>query len=383
MIDIFTVKQMLPLLRIPAALYRAEGDVLQVLDAAEEEKLIEREKVAGSARDFPQFQVEENGVAWALFWSQEDGCYLGLGKFRVYDFGDGQIREYPYCPPEQLAAALSILWKMASGQEVRAGEILERNTHWEFSVEEQLTRDIFRRQEEGARHIPYSQEVREQECIARGDVAGLQECFLEPCSGQVGALAADMVRRYKNRAICVIALAAKSAIQGGLFPELVYSLADTFIYQIEEQLTDPIKIQEAARTAQLEYARRVSGLREKSGSDPFVNQVRDYVFCHIHEPILVREVAEHMGVSPNYLSERFHGRTGMTLKQYIIEEKILVSEKMLKYTDYTLQEISNICAFSSQSRFIEYFRRKNGIPPAKYRKKFGLKRENLSQNQRF
>ncbi len=61
---------------------------------------------------------------------------------------------------------------------------------------------------------------------------------------------------------------------------------------------------------------------------------------------------------------------GMTLKQYIIEEKIINSEQLLKYTDYTLQEISSYCAFSSQSRFSVYFQRKNGITPARYRKRY-------------
>ena len=53
-----------------------------------------------------------------------------------------------------------------------------------------------------------------------------------------------------------------------------------------------------------------------------------------------------------------------------IDEKIKSSEYMLKYTDYSLQEISSFCAFSSQSRFSAYFQRKNGITPAKYRKKY-------------
>ncbi|MEZ3423373.1 MAG: AraC family transcriptional regulator, partial [Lachnospiraceae bacterium] len=39
-------------------------------------------------------------------------------------------------------------------------------------------------------------------------------------------------------------------------------------------------------------------------------------------------------------------------------------------TEYSLQEISSVCAFSSQSRFCDYFQRKNGITPSKYRKKY-------------
>jgi len=214
------------------------------------------------------------------------------------------------------------------------------------------------------------EELKEQECIAMGDVAGLRECFEEVYSGKAGTLALDMVRQQKNLAICVITLSARSAIRGGMHPELAYSMADTFIYQIEEHLSDAIKVQNAAREAQVEYARQVSHMQQEFGDDPFLSKIKDYVFCHVHEPILVRDVAEYMGVSPNYLSERFHQTAGITLKQYIIEQKIVSSEKLLKYTDYSLQEISNYCAFSSQSRFSEYFQRKNGMTPARYRKKF-------------
>ena len=58
------------------------------------------------------------------------------------------------------------------------------------------------------------------------------------------------------------------------------------------------------------------------------------------------------------------------IKNNIINEKIKNSEYLLKYTEYSLQEISSVCAFSSQSRFCDYFQRKNGITPSKYRKKY-------------
>ncbi len=370
MLDLFMVTQMISLIHAPIALYREDGTLFKALEAVDEGALIAPEKICGSYKEFPLLNVEENGVTYALLWCQEENCFLGLGKLRIYDFGDEEAKQYPYCAQEELTAAIVILWKMMTGQELKIRDILERNILSGVSIKEQLTKDIFRRQEEGARHNPYSQELREQECICRGDVPGLRECFEEVYSGQAGTLASDMVRQQKNLAICVITLSARSAIRGGMHPELAYSMADTFIYQIEEHLTDAIKVQNAAREAQVEYARQVGHLQKKFGDDPFLNSIKDYVFCHIHEPLLVRDVAEHMGVSPNYLSDRFHRQAGMTLKQYIIEEKIISSEKLLKYTDYSLQEISNYCAFSSQSRYSEYFQKKNGITPAKYRKKY-------------
>ena len=120
----------------------------------------------------------------------------------------------------------------------------------------------------------------------------------------------------------------------------------------------------------------VHELREKKDGNPLIDQVRDYVFCHIHEPLKVKDIADYIGVTPNYLSEQFGQSMGITLKQYIIDEKIANSERLLKFTDYSLQEISSYCAFSSQSRFNEYFQRKNGITPAKYRKRYQKQKMN-------
>ena len=107
-----------------------------------------------------------------------------------------------------------------------------------------------------------------------------------------------------------------------------------------------------------------------SNNNPLISQVKDYVFGLIHDNIIISDIAKSVGVSPNYLSEQFKAYEGMPLKQYIIYEKIKNSEYLLKYTEYSLQEISEVCAFSSQSRFSDYFKRKNGVTPSKYRKKY-------------
>ena len=147
-------------------------------------------------------------------------------------------------------------------------------------------------------------------------------------------------------------------------------MADGYIRYLEEELDDPIKIEHLVREAEYNFTRDVHNLNNNDIKNPLIHQVKDYVFAHIHESLMVRDIAKYIGVSPNYLSEQFSQFEGVTLKQYIIDEKIKSSEYLLKYTDYSLQEISSYCAFSSQSRFSVYFQRKNGITPARYRKKY-------------
>ena len=177
------------------------------------------------------------------------------------------------------------------------------------------------------------------------------------------------MRSLKNIAIGVITCASRCAIEGGINAEAAFSMADGYIRYLEEELDDPIKIEHLVREAEYNFTRDVRNLNNNDINNPLIHQVKDYIFAHIHEPLMVRDIAKYIGVSPNYLSEQFSQFEGVTLKQYIIDEKIKSSEYLLKYTDYSLQEISSYCAFSSQIRFSVYFQRKNGITPARYRKK--------------
>ena len=58
----------------------------------------------------------------------------------------------------------------------------------------------------------------------------------------------------------------------------------------------------------------------------------------------------------------------MTLVQYIQIEKISAAEKMLMYTDASIEKIALHFSFSSQSNFGTIFKKITGMSPANYRK---------------
>ena len=399
MADLFFMRQMWSLLHAPICIYDEKGELLYALEDVEREKILspedfariewkypERELSAGEVENgmvekieameetakkadpFPYIHVESNGVAYCVMRSDKEGELIGFGKLRIYEFGDEEAHQYPYCSKNDFGTILSIFWKMLTGKEAGAGRIWAENMDSGLRLKEQAAKDFVKFQEEGRRHNFYEQELRVFDCIRRGDVVTLQKSIDEAQSREVGVLANDIVRQYKNQAICTISGASWSAIKGGLHPELAFSMADSFIRNIEENLTDPVKIEKAMQDVEFAFATAVRGLREKVTDNPLIEQVKVCVFSRIHEPVRVSEIAEEVGVTPNYLSEQFAKWMGISLKQYIIEEKISTSEQLLKYTDYSLQEISEFCAFSSQSRFSEYFQRKNGMTPAGYRK---------------
>lgn len=220
-------------------------------------------------------------------------------------------------------------------------------------------------------HNPYSLELREQHSIENGDVNALKVCWKETYEGNVGRLANDDLRNIKNIAIGVITLSSRSAIRGGVSAELAFSMADGFIKNIEENIQIPEKVLQALHDAQLEFTEFVYKLGGKAEYNPIIQKAKNYISSHMHGKISVSEMAEKIGVNPNYLSALFSRIEHKTITQYVLEEKLLMCENMLKYSDYTIQEISSYFSFSSQSHFTEQFKKSRGMTPSKYRKIYG------------
>ena len=61
---------------------------------------------------------------------------------------------------------------------------------------------------------------------------------------------------------------------------------------------------------------------------------------------------------------------GIPISEYILNLKIEKAKNLLQYSDYSIVDISNYLAFSSQSHFIQVFQKKTGTTPHKYRTKY-------------
>ena len=98
--------------------------------------------------------------------------------------------------------------------------------------------------------------------------------------------------------------------------------------------------------------------------------VLDYISDHLHERILIDDLAESVSRTAPYLSRMFRKEMGIPLSEYIIRKKIEAAANMLQFSDFTALDISNYLGFSSQSYFIKLFRRQIGLTPKEYRNRF-------------
>lgn len=146
------------------------------------------------------------------------------------------------------------------------------------------------------------------------------------------------------------------------------------IQQVEEINNIP-EVEAFKRECQYLYAEAVKNEKERGISDaeknPLVGKVKDYIFSHLHDKIKVADIAEELGVNPNYLTSVFNKDENISIKKYILQEKIRRSQNLLKYSDYNIQEIGFYLGFSSQSHFTRKFQEIAGMTPNEYRRKYG------------
>lgn len=274
---------------------------------------------------------------------------------------------------ESFLSGVFLIYYFVSGQKLDSMQLLEKNQEKFSSVmqmKSKLSQNIFERQEKQRAHNPYSQELRELESIENGDIEALNRSISETYEGEIGMLAKSPLRHHKNVAIGNITMASRAAVRGGISVELAFSMADSFIQQIEE-IDDIAEVEMFKRASQRAYATIVHEQKHdnKNQNNPLVEGVKNYIFSHLHENIKIDEIAASLHVNADYLSHLFSNHEGVTIKRYILQEKVCRSKNLLCYSDFSLQEIAFYLGFSTQSYFTKIFREFVGMTPGDYRKK--------------
>ncbi|MET3558482.1 AraC-like DNA-binding protein [Streptococcus rupicaprae] len=275
-----------------------------------------------------------------------------------------------------------LLFNCLKSTDTTTQEMLSYNVKLPLNItKSHFTQQYYTSQEQQLSHNSYYQEVREFNSIEEGNLLKLQESWNEDYGGEIGILANDNLRNTKNLAIVVITLASRSAMRGGLHPEIAYTMSDNFIRTVES-FTYADDIIQFIRQAEIEFTLMVrqhkvqteSGSKDNlnsSYSHPFVKKARQYIGLHLHQQIKLQDITESLNCSISYLSSLFKSELNMSIQTYIISEKINYAELLLIYSDKPLNEIASSLGFSSQSYFGKIFKKKNHYSPLKFRQRFG------------
>lgn len=224
-------------------------------------------------------------------------------------------------------------------------------------------------QPEQLEHPPYFFELEMVRLITCGDLPGALDTMKRINTFPRAVLADDAVRSLKNSLICNCTFLARAAIAGGAPPDDAFSTSDRLILKIER--TQKLSQLEALeRDILIDFVSLVDSYNSTHYSGP-VRDTIGYINRNLSERLTLGELAEKVGLHPNYLSTLFHREYGRTLSRYILERRIEEASFYLRYTGDPISDISSFYQFSSQSHFIRCFSKVTGMTPLHYRKSVG------------
>ena len=85
-------------------------------------------------------------------------------------------------------------------------------------------------------------------------------------------------------------------------------------------------------------------------------------------PLSIKEIAQEAGLSASHLRRRFREEMGISLGEYLAEQRLAGAKILLENTTQPIGEVARQCGYESIYAFCRFFRKRSGISPGKYRK---------------
>lgn len=104
----------------------------------------------------------------------------------------------------------------------------------------------------------------------------------------------------------------------------------------------------------------------KSDKAKAIDNIINYVKSDLTLDLSLDAISGYISISPIYLHRLFREATGMTLREFVEEERLKKAILLLTTTELNLTEIAFECGFSSQSYFSAVFKRKMNMSPRRY-----------------
>lgn len=239
-----------------------------------------------------------------------------------------------------------------------------------------ITYKSFLQRDVSFKHREYGIEFEYYNLIVDGKLEEVKADF-SPFGGDgAGVLSSDPVNNIRYHFVITAALIARYCIEAGMEMETAYTMSDYYINVVDKCRTVE-EIEKIHYDMVCDYTVRMKDTERFQVCSKPVILAMEFIYDNLHNHITVNDVAQHVSLSPNYLSRIFHAETGCTVSGYITSYRLTAAKNMLKYSDYSILEISNILSFSSQSHFTNLFKKHVGVSPRDYRNKYY--RKDMSQ----
>lgn len=179
---------------------------------------------------------------------------------------------------------------------------------------------------------------------------------------QADELVADLVRRLQvlnpGRALPMYDPRGYDH-SAGLMKNIALQVASPFAREVENQAIIHILM-----------SRFLAGATDSIPNvDKRLLRVIDYIDEHIHRPISIEQLADHVFLSKDHLIRLFKKQMNTTPGKYINQKKIEKAQLMMLADDYSIQQLSFALGFEHITYFNRLFKKIAGETPTNYRRR--------------
>lgn len=113
----------------------------------------------------------------------------------------------------------------------------------------------------------------------------------------------------------------------------------------------------------------------KSGNDNLekentIDYILRYVKLHQTQNITIDDICREFGYSRSYVSHNFKKHVGQSFREYLTDLRLANAKLLLRYSKLDVADISISIGFTDYTYFSNVFKKKMGISPSEYRKKY-------------
>ncbi len=176
---------------------------------------------------------------------------------------------------------------------------------------------------------------------------------------------ANNLRDKKDLTITLNTLMRKAAEQAGVHPIHIDSFSNQCIQQIE-QLGSVEQCRTFQRKLALGYCRLIKKYNVKGYSLP-VQKAVTYITSDLSADLSLKALSGRLNVTSSYLSSLFRKEIGMTLTDYVNQQRIAHARHLLADTHFPIKSIALQCGIPDLNYFVRMFKRTVGVTPKVYR----------------
>jgi AraC family transcriptional activator FtrA len=104
--------------------------------------------------------------------------------------------------------------------------------------------------------------------------------------------------------------------------------------------------------------------------DGDLHDVLAWMTVHLDEPLAVEDLARRAHMSPRTFARRFKAVTGATPHRWLLDQRLLLAQRLLETTDLPIERIAVEAGFGAAVTLRQHFHRWAATSPAAYRRTF-------------